>query len=165
MAIHGRTRSQAYSGLADWDYIRRVKDSAKLPILGNGDLTSAAKANHFMKQSGVDGVMIGRGCLKNPWIFRESQNLRLRDQSTVERDFFNIFEKLKGYLEAHCDERITLLQLKKLSCWYSTGYPGAANYRRKVFQIKEKDALVDWIYEYFETIASSIQEDTSMSPF
>ncbi|MCJ8277191.1 MAG: tRNA-dihydrouridine synthase family protein, partial [Bdellovibrionales bacterium] len=72
VAIHGRTRSQAYNGQADWDYIAGIKRNAPLPIIGNGDITSATIANNRLKESGCDGVMIGRGCLKNPWIFKQS---------------------------------------------------------------------------------------------
>src|SRR5262245_15684821 len=79
VAIHGRTRAQAYTGFADWDFISEVKEKAKLPILGNGDIQSAAQANSRLQQSGCDGVLIGRGCLKNPWIFEESLRLFQRD--------------------------------------------------------------------------------------
>lgn len=75
VAIHGRTRSQAYTGQADWDYIAEVKAQSPLPILGNGDILTPQNAVERMKQYGVDGVMIGRGCLKNPWIFQESLSL------------------------------------------------------------------------------------------
>ena len=81
VAIHGRTRSQGYSGLADWEYIASVKAVSPLPIIGNGDILSAEQAENRLRLSGCDGVMIGRGCLKNPWIFKEAQNLLLGKNS------------------------------------------------------------------------------------
>ena len=75
MGIHGRTRSQGYNGQADWDYIAWVKSVSKIPILGNGDITTAELAVRRLKESRCDGVMIGRGCLKNPWIFQQAMAL------------------------------------------------------------------------------------------
>lgn len=166
VAIHGRTRAQAYKGEADWDYIKYVKQNAKLPILGNGDLTSAEKSVSRLKESGCDGVMIGRGCLKNPWIFKESMEL-LNKGGLVEADksFILIFKKLTEFLEAHCEERIQTLQLKKLSCWFASGYPNSAAYRREVFQIKEKAPLIDLIHSYFTKLDSLEQADTSAEAF
>jgi nifR3 family TIM-barrel protein len=75
VAIHGRTRAQGYAGQADWDLIAQVKSRAAIPIIGNGDIHSARRAVERLHQSGCDGVMIGRGCLKNPWIFRQAMKL------------------------------------------------------------------------------------------
>jgi len=165
VAIHGRTRAQAYKGQADWDYIKKVKQESKLPILGNGDLTSANKAVGKLKDSGCDGVMIGRGCLKNPWIFKEASH-QLNGKSKVEnKKFIDVFEKLNKYLEKDCTERIHMLQLKKLSSWYATGYPNSSHYRKQVFQIKEKQELLDLIYSYFTKLDSIDQKDTSKEDF
>ena len=86
VAIHGRTRAAAYSGKADWEYISNVKAKARLPVLGNGDITSAEMALQRLKDSGCDGVLIGRGCLKNPWIFREALALYHQDQVRIQKD-------------------------------------------------------------------------------
>jgi nifR3 family TIM-barrel protein len=167
MAIHGRTRAQAYSGEADWDYIKAVKDSSPIPILGNGDLTSASKAVNKLKESGCDGVMIGRGCLKNPWIFEESLvQWKSGDESyRADRNFNKVFKDLREELESFFDERLTALQLKKLAAWFSHGYPGSAQFRKKIFQSKSAQEVSDCIEEYFQTNGQAIQADTSNEAF
>ncbi len=166
VAIHGRSRGQAYTGKADWDYIKSVKESAKLPIIGNGDITSSNLSIKRLKESNCDAVMIGRGALKNPWIFRESLAL-LNNKPTdhIIRDFGSLVFSLKTAYEEYFDERIVALQLKKFSTWFSAGYPGSAKFRKNVFQFKEKEPLVNYIGEYFDSIKDIIQEDTSEEAF
>lgn len=166
VAIHGRTRAKGYSGLADWDYIAQIKAQSPLPVLGNGDIVTPEMANERLDQSGCDGVMIGRGCLKNPWIF--DQALKLRHKHSVEtglKDFRELLARLRFHLERHCDDRIQMLQMKKFSSWYSAGYPGSANFRKAIFQVKAKDELYDRIDHFFEEIRDYIQADTSHEPF
>lgn len=173
MAIHGRTRAQGYAGLSDWDYITEVKKSAPLPILGNGDIASAKMANDRLKQSGCDGVLIGRGCLKNPWIFRESLELYKNDhadhesQKRTDKDFHQLFDRMYFHLvnSERGESRVTALQIKKLAAWYSTGYPGSANFRKSVFQIQDTASALSLVKDYFSSVAEHIQKDTSHEPF
>lgn len=165
VAIHGRTRAAGYSGLADWDYITEVKSKAALPVLGNGDLNSASTALRRLNESSCDGVLIGRGCLKNPWIFRESMALLRGQNETLSKDLRALLQHLLSYLQRCCDERITLLQMKKFSSWYSAGYPGSSQFRRDLFQLKESAAVIDTIFNYFESLQGSIASDTSHEPF
>jgi nifR3 family TIM-barrel protein len=166
VAIHGRTRAQGYSGTADWEYIRLVKAEAKIPVLGNGDITTAKQAISRLKESACDGVLIGRGALKNPWIFKEAMALISKEERTViEKDFIKTFKNLRTHLESFFDERLVGLQLKKLSAWYSTGYPGSANFRKSIFQIADVKELEQAIFNYYETIQSTAQADTSSEPF
>ncbi len=206
VAIHGRTRAAGYSGLSDWDYIAGVKAGAKIPIIGNGDIHGAESAVQRLKESGCDGVMIGRGCLKNPWVFREAMSLwqghchgprhGLRhglwhaQDAAVERlaglpvaaqvtgsaaclptssdkDFVRLFVKLQAAYEhdAKADEKITMLQIKKFASWYSSGYPGASNFRKSIFQTKSLNEVMDATLGFFNELKSAVQFDTSNEAF
>jgi nifR3 family TIM-barrel protein len=152
MAIHGRTRAQGYEGLADWDYIRWVKSVSKIPILGNGDIHDASTACRRLRESLCDGVLIGRGCLKNPWIFREALDLRRGADSHVEKNFDVLFDRLQANLLAHFDERVMLIQLKKFSSWFSSGYPGSAQFRKQIFQTQDLSELRQMIARFFLSV-------------
>lgn len=166
VSIHGRTRAKGYNGKADWDYIRWIKENAKLPVIGNGDIVTPAMAVERLRQSGCDGVMIGRGCLKNPWIFQEAQSLLKGESLCIEnRKFLSALEQLKYHLEKDCEEKVLMLQIKKFSSWFSAGYPESAKFRKAVFQIKEKDQLLSQVQEYFSNMETLIQQDTSDEPF
>lgn len=166
VAIHGRTRAQSYTGFADWDFIADVKSQAKLPILGNGDILTPKQAILRLNQSGCDGVMIGRGCLKNPFIFMDALSLwRGEELKTVQRDYVSLFNGLKNELVAHCDEHITGIQLRKFAAWFSTGYSGAAQFRKNLFQSKSNEEIMNLANEFFASIGSVEQEDTSQEDF
>jgi tRNA-dihydrouridine synthase B len=166
VAIHGRTRAQGYSGLADWDFIADVKAKAQLPILGNGDILTPRQAILRLEQSGCDGVMIGRGCLKNPFIFMDALSLwkgeALKD---VKRDYVSLFNSLREEVVAHCDEHITGIQLRKFAAWFSTGYPGAAQFRKNLFQSKNNDEVMSLANEFFAAVGCGDQADTSEEAF
>ncbi|MNL23894.1 tRNA-dihydrouridine synthase C [compost metagenome] len=166
VAIHGRTRAQGYSGFADWDFITDVKAKAQLPILGNGDILTPRQAILRLEQSGCDGVMIGRGCLKNPFIFMDALSLwkgeALKD---VKRDYVSLFNSLREEVVAHCDEHITGIQLRKFAAWFSTGYPGAAQFRKNLFQSKNNDEVMSLANEFFAAIGCVDQADTSEEAF
>jgi len=159
MAIHGRTRAQGYSGLADWDYIASVKENARIPVFGNGDITSGKMARNRLFQSGCDGVLIGRGCLKNPWIFQEANGMN------PIKDFTQVFKLLQGDLESFYEDRLVALQLKKLSVWYSHGYPDASAFRKKVFGLETKDQVSQAIADYYGQLGTVPQQDTSHEDF
>lgn len=167
VAIHGRTRAAGYSGLANWEYISQIKSKSKLPVIGNGDIASAAQANDRLKQSGCDAVMIGRGCLKNPWIFLQSKRIWLAEEAAThgEDDFVQIFLSLKQALERSADEKIIILQLRKFASWFSSGYSGASNFRKTIFQQDSLAGVMDLIHEFFTGLRQNNQADTSSESF
>ena len=165
VAIHGRSRGQAYTGKADWDYIKSVKATSPLPVIGNGDLTSPHLAMNRLTESGCDAVMIGRGALKNPWIFRESLKQFNQSDNDVERDIISLIVRLKELYSEFFDERLTMLQIKKFSSWFSAGFPGSAGFRKSLFATKDNDELWNVIVDYFEETKVHSQADTSHEDF
>jgi tRNA-dihydrouridine synthase B len=167
VAIHGRTRSQGYSGSADWEYIASVKAVSPLPIIGNGDLQTPELALQRLEASGCDGVMIGRGCLKNPWIFQEAMNLRNgRPQGEgICYDFIKIMARLKDLLEATHEERMVMLQLRKFSMWYSAGFPESSQFRKDIFSTRTVADTYDRILNYYSNIDLFNKEDTNHEEF
>jgi len=171
VAIHGRTRAAAYTGLADWEYIREVKAASPLPILGNGDIITPQMAGDRMRQTGCDGVMIGRGCLKNPRIFAEALGLwrggvvGATAAESVALDMERILARLQEHLEAFYDERLTLLQMRKFAAWYSAGFPGSSQFRKDLFQLQSRADVLGRVFGFFAEVAQAKPADTSHEPF
>ena len=165
VAIHGRTRAQAYNGKADWEYIKSVYQKSKLPIIGNGDLTSADKALSKIKGHFSDAVMIGRGALKNPWIFKESMAKMKGEEFIPESSVLPLIQDLYEEYLNHFAERVALLQVKKFGSWFSSGYPHSAQFRQKLFSSKEPQVLWSVILEYFAELKLLQQKDTSHEAF
>ncbi len=166
VAIHGRTRAAAYTGRADWDYISEVKAKSPLPILGNGDILTAQSAVEKMKETGVDGLMIGRGCLKNPWIFKESLDLwqgnRVKPQS---KTYLQVYERLYELLLRENNDRIMEIQLKKFASWYSAGFPGSAGFRKRLFRSENTLEVLSMAREFFSDLHLKKREDQSEVQF
>ena len=164
MTVHGRTRSQGYSGQADWNYIKEVKATAPLPIIGNGDLKTAYQALEKLKLSQCNGVMIGRGCLKNPWIFLEAQALLNKTSETLNRDCLLLIKKLKNHLEKFYDEKLFLLQIKKFCAWFSAGIPHSAPFRKTLFMEKDRKRVMEMIEEFFNASSFTLKEEKEYGP-
>ena len=134
ITVHGRTREQQYSGEADWDMIARVKDSVKIPVIGNGDIFRAEDALRRMKDTGVDGVMIGRGVLGNPWIFRDIRSMmngeEPREVTLQERQA--MIRKHYELMLDHLPEHIAVREMRKHIGWYLHGLRGAARVRAEI---------------------------------
>ena len=144
VAVHGRTREQFYSGKADWDIIRQVKEAVKIPVIGNGDLLTAEDVIAMEEQTGCDGFMIARGAQGNPWIFREVK-AALSGQPIPERP---TEEEVISMLLRHAQlsvqykgEKMGIREMRKHTAWYTTGMHGSSTLRNKVNQVESFDAL------------------------
>ena len=161
VAIHGRTRAQAYKGKADWNYIKEVKRNSKIPIIGNGDICTAKQAVDKMLETQSDGVMIGRGCLKNPWLFKEALNLWRQvthpkyNSDLNNESFAEIFKLLDEHYSKTSSTKVRALQLKKLSAWYSSGFPGSAGFRKEIFRLESPEQVLSCINNYFKDYKST----------
>ena len=144
IAVHGRTREQFYSGKADWDIIRQVKEAVKIPVIGNGDVTSAESADAIMRETGCDGVMIGRGGQGNPWIFHQI----LHGMETGEHEAKPTLEEVKQMILKHAALLVQekgvytgMREMRKHVAWYTTGYPHSAKLRARVNEITSLEEL------------------------
>jgi nifR3 family TIM-barrel protein len=164
VAIHGRTRAQAYTGEADWDFIGNVKAKSSIPIIGNGDLTTPEKAVDRYRTYGVDAVLIGRGALRNPFIFDQSARLLRGEPYGVPgtEDYLAMLEAQQKLLSEsfssgpHGDPsgRSAMIHARKFLAWYSAGFPGSAEFRKKVFSIPEGPELWEEAKRFFQESVS-----------
>ena len=145
VAVHGRTREQYYSGKADWDIIRQVKEAVKIPVIGNGDVTSPEAARQLMETTGCDGIMIGRGAQGNPWIFRQI----LHWMETGEEEPKPDLEEVKAMILRHAKMLVEykgaytgIREMRKHVAWYTAGYPNSAKLRARVNEIESLEDLV-----------------------
>ena len=167
MSLHGRTRSQAYNGLSDWDYIKSVAQQSPIAVIGNGDLTCARQAYRALKNSGCTAVMIGRGALKNPLIFLQALSLFHKKPFQDDHRFkiSYLLDRLCFHLENHYDTKKVTLQMKKFSVWYSSGYPGSSHFRKNIFPIQGLEDTKAYIKNFFSPLKRQDQKDTSHEAF
>lgn len=154
MAIHGRTRAQNYDGKADWDYIGDVKAKVKIPVLGNGDILTAEEAVGRLKTYNLDGVLIGRGALRNPYIFQESHSLYHGLPFYTQKDFYQLLVQLNELYALRCSDRLREIQLRKFAAWFSTGYPDSAQFRKMLFQSPNADTILSESKLYFSKLSA-----------
>ena len=150
VAVHGRTREQYYSGKADWEIISKVKEAISIPVIGNGDVTSAQKAVAIREQTGCDGVMIGRGAQGNPWIFRElaeyEKTGKLCDRPTKEQIKETMLRHAKLQIEFKGDY-LGIREMRKHVAWYTKGMEGSAKLRDEINRVESYEELEELLNE------------------
>ena len=146
IAVHGRTREQQYMPSADWDIIRQVKKAVSVPVIGNGDVTCAADAAAMMEQTGCDMVMIGRGALGNPWIFRETSMLIGHDRPSMPVSAAERITVLLRHVRTMCEykgEPVAMREARKHAAWYFKGMKGAAALRKRAVELVTYNDLIE----------------------
>ena len=145
VAVHGRTRAQYYSGQADWDIIAQVKDALSIPVIGNGDITTPQKAAQMLKQTGCDGVMIGRGAQGNPWIFRQITQYLETGSFPEAPTPLEVKRVIQRHAQLQMDvkgEYTAVREMRKHMSWYTTGYPNSAKFRQMINSMESMEELM-----------------------
>ncbi len=144
ITIHARTRSQGYSGKANWQIIKDVKGSVKIPVIGNGDVTSCYLAKQMLAQTGCDAVMIGRGILGNPWLIKECVEYLetgKEPEPISNQERLEMLKKHFEYLVEDKNEHVALLEIRNHALWYIKGLPYSKELKPKLFTCKTSEEL------------------------
>lgn len=144
IAVHGRTRQQYYSGTADWDAIRRVKEAVSIPVIGNGDVDSPEKAEALIKETGCDGVMIGRAVRGNPWLFRELNHYFETGEKLSRPSVEEVREMILRHARMQIDlkgEFTGIREMRKHVAWYTAGMRHSAALRRETNLVSSYEEL------------------------
>lgn len=151
IAVHARSREQYYSGKADWNVIRQVKEAVKIPVIGNGDVNTPQDVKRMIEVTGCDGIMIARAVRGNPWFFRQVKEY-MASGTLLERPNF---KEVSEVILRHCDlmlkykgEVVGMREMRKHVAWYTSGFRGGAKLRNEVNLVETKEQLEDLLVKY-----------------
>ena len=160
ICVHPRTRSQGYSGIADWTIIKLVKENVSIPVIGNGDIKSPEDARRMLNETGCDAVMIGRGVLGNPWIIENTINFfdgkAVKNPSSIER--IDMCLKHLSYLKELKDEKQACLEIRNHIGWYLKGIKGANDVKNNVYKTTNICDIISILKEFKEGFISGQEE-------
>ena len=157
VALHARTAKQMFSGRADWSEIARLKETVSIPVVGNGDVVTAADAVRMLRQTGCDGVMIGRASMKNPWIYRQVGDL-LAGRPPVEPAIADRRDVILAHfgmlLEQEDDAKHVVHKMRTFTGWYTHGLPAGKHLRARIGELETPEAFLDAVHGFFEGVTA-----------
>lgn len=157
VSVHGRTRAQMYEGPADWDIIRKVKEAVKVPVIGNGDIFTPEAARRMLDDTGCDGILIARGAMGNPWIFKRTVHYlrwgELLPEPTPEEKLDLLLKHVEMMLD-YKGETVGVKEMRKHIAWYIKGLRNAAHVKNLINTIVEREELIRVLLEYKRIIDS-----------
>ena len=154
VAVHGRTREQYYSGKADWSVIRKVKETVTIPVIGNGDILTAADAIRMREETGCDGFMIARGAQGNPWIFKQILHEWETGESMEKPSPEEMAEMMLRHARMQIEfkgEYVGIREMRKHAAWYTAGYHGASHLRRSLSEVESYGQMEELMGRFLET--------------
>ena len=152
VAVHGRTREQYYTGTADWEIIRQVKEAVSIPVFGNGDVTDGPSAKAMLLETGCDGVMIGRAARGNPWIFSEIDYYLKTGERAPAKTYKEVREVILRHAKMELEykgEYTAVREMRKHIAWYTAGYPNSAALRREINTMESFEQLEEAVQNIF----------------
>ena len=154
ITVHGRTRSEFYSGKADLEIIKKVKEKVKIPVIGNGDIVDEESAYNMFEKTNVDGIMIGRGSFGNPWIFRNIKHYLETGEKLPAPSNEEKLEIMKKHINLAVEEKgeIAVKELRKHIAWYTKNLKNSSEFRSKINTIETKEELLEMLEAYFKTL-------------
>ena len=165
IAFHPRTRVQGFSGRSDWKLIGELKAALKIPVIGNGDIVTPEDAFRMKRETGCDGVMIGRGALSNPWIFRQIHELE-NGVPPIQPEVSSKYELIKSYFQLLFEEETpgAIGKMKQFASWFTHAIPYGAALRKSIYESQDESEVMERIEEFFQTaLDAKPQEDQELN--